>query len=189
MNFTFTHSLSLSSLDQILHCSKPFYVSSVWTDWQEIRHQDGCKTSSLQKGVPKGEAEEIQRTIEQEVITRVHLHTRYFSEMIFVWTRVRVRWSLRVRKFLTALRRATETINMQIQAWTYSPCLGKSQNRGLHDCPFSCADRYLSSFITVLFVFISSSALPKITMQLKADAISLGIYEYINGFIDFHIPS
>lgn len=79
MNFTFTRSLSLPSLDQILHCSKPFYVSSVRADWQEIRHQDGCKTS-LWKGVPEGEAEEIQRAIEQEVIIRVHLCTKYFSE-------------------------------------------------------------------------------------------------------------
>lgn len=42
------------------------------------------KTSSLQKAVPKGEVKEIQRAMKQEVLTRVHLCNRYFSEPLSV---------------------------------------------------------------------------------------------------------
>lgn len=54
---------------------------------------------------------------------------------------------------------------------------------------YSCADRYPSIYITVLFAFIHSSALLNITMQLKAAAVSLCCYKHINGLVDFSHPS
>lgn len=101
-----------------------------------------CKTSSLQKAVPNGEVKEIQRAMKQEVLTRVHLCNRYFSEPLSVWTRVRVRSSLKVRKSLTAPRGATETTI--IHAWVCKLDLLSVQNRALHDCPYSCANGYPS---------------------------------------------
>ena len=54
---------------------------------------------------------------------------------------------------------------------------------------YSCADRYPSIHITILFVFIHSSALLSIAMQLKESEVSLCCHTYINGLVDFPHPN
>lgn len=64
----------------------------------------------------------------------------------------------------------------------------KSEQSSAYVCLYMCADRYPSIYITVL-VFIHSSALLNITMQLKAAVVSLCCHTYINGLVDFPHPN
>lgn len=184
------HMLSPSSFDCILHCSKALLNQLSLS--RVVEHKTPglcCKTSPLQEAVPKGEVEEIQRIIEPEFITRVHLCPRYFSELLLVWTRERVRSSLRVRKSL-AYRSPKSYQNMYgsvtMKCFLFRE---KSEQSSAWHHLYRCAGRYPPTYITVLFVFIHSSALLNITTQLKAAAVSLCSCKYINGLVDFPHPS